>query len=82
MTANELFNEVKAQVFDLLELGQMEVIFGNDIGQKFEAYMKSENEIEVDYNGKSLVIECDNFRNTEYVARLIMHCFAKLYLNK
>lgn len=82
MTANELFNDVKVQVFDLLETGEMEVVFGENIGDVFNAYLKSENEIEVEYNGKSLSIECNNFKNTEYVARLVMHCFAKLYLNK
>ena len=82
MTANDLFDEVKAQVFDLLDNGHMEVIFGEYIGQKFDVYIKSDNSIEVEYNGKTLTIECNNFKNLEYVARLIMHCFAKLYLNK
>lgn len=82
MTANELFNDVKAQVFDLLDYGHMEVIFGEYINQKFDVYIRTENTIEVEYNGKSLSIECNNFKNTEYVARLVMHCFAKLYLGK
>lgn len=82
MTAHELFNDVKEQVFDLLNYGQMEVIFGEYLHQKFNVYINSENSIEVEYNGKSLSIECNNFKNTEYIARLIMHCFAKLYLNK
>ena len=82
MDANELFNQVRSDVFDLLETGEMEVIFGEYVNQRFTVYMKSENEIEVEYNGKTLSVECNNFDNTEYVARLIMHCFAKLYLNK
>lgn len=82
MTANELFDDVKAQVFDLIETGEMEVVFGEYINDVFHAYISDENEIEVEYNGKSLKIECNDFDNTEYVARLVMHCFAKLYLNK
>ena len=82
MTAHELFNDVKEQVFDLLNYGQMEVIFGEYLHQKFDVYINSENSIEVEYNGKSLSIECNNFKNTEYIARLITHCFARLYLNR
>lgn len=80
--ANDIFNDVKAQVFDLIETGEMEVVFGEHINDVFTAYISGENEIEVEYNGKSLKIECSDFSNTEYVARLIMHCFARLYLNK
>jgi hypothetical protein len=82
MNANEIFNDVRSEVFDLLETGEMEVVFGDNIGDKFIAYLKSENEIEVEYNGNTCSIECNNLNNTEYVARLIMHCFAKLYLRK
>ena len=82
MNADEIFNDVKLQVFDLLNYGETEVIFGEYLNQKFDVYINSENSIEVEYNGKSLSIECKNFKNTEYIARLIMHCFAKLYLNK
>lgn len=82
MNANEIFNDVKNGVFDLLETGEMEIIFGEYISDKFNAYLKTENEIEVVYNGNTTSIECNNLNNTEYVARLIMHCFAKLYLNR
>lgn len=82
MDADVLFSMVKTEVFDLLHKGEMEVVFGDYINDVFHAYCKSENEIEVEYNGKTLSIECNNFKNTEYVARLIMHCFAKIYLNK
>ena len=82
MNADEIFNDVKLQVFDLLNYGETEVIFGEYLNQKFDVYINSENSIEVEYNGKSLSIECKNFKNTEYIARLIMHCFAKLYLNR
>ncbi len=82
MNADEIFNDVKLQVFDLLNYGETEVIFGEYLNQKFDVYINSENSIEVEYNGKSLSIECNNFNNTEYIARLIMHCFARLYLNK
>ena len=82
MNADEIFNDVKLQVFDLLNYGETEVIFGEYLHQKFDVYINSENSIEVEYNGKSLSIECNNFNNTEYIARLIMHCFARLYLNK
>ena len=82
MNADEIFNDVKLQVFDLLNYGETEVIFGEYLNQKFDVYINSENSIEVEYNGKSLSIECNNFNNTEYIARLIMHCFARLYLNR
>ena len=82
MNADEIFNDVKLQVFDLLNYGETEVIFGEYLNQKFDVYINSENSIEVEYNGKSFSIECNNFNNTEYIARLIMHCFARLYLNR
>lgn len=82
MTAEELFEEVKVQVFELYDNGEVEVIFGDHINDKFTAYLKDENEIEVDFCGRTMSIQCDNIDNPEYVARLIMHCFAKLYLNK
>lgn len=50
MTANELFDEIKAQVFDLLDYGHMKVIFGEYINQKFDVYVRTENTIEVEYN--------------------------------
>ena len=59
MNADEIFNDVKLQVFDLLNYGETEVIFGEYLHQKFDVY-----------------------KNTEYIARLIMHCFARLYLNR
>ena len=82
MDANELFNQVRAEVFDLLETGEMEIFDDEYLIPILYACIKSDNEIEVEHNGKKITIECNNFNNTEYVARLIMHCFAKLYLGK
>ena len=42
MTAHELFNDVKEQVFDLLNYGQMEVIVVEYLHQKFDVYISSE----------------------------------------
>lgn len=82
MNANELFEQLKGDVFELLDKGEMTVVFGEYITDTFNVYITSENELEVEYKGRSLRILCNDFENTEYVARLIMHCFAKLYLNK
>jgi hypothetical protein len=87
MNADKLFKEVKSSVPELLENGQAEIIFGNYISEKFNVYTKSSNDedidiIEVEYNGETKDIHCENINNTEYVARLIMHCFAKLYLER
>lgn len=78
--ASSIFLQVKRNLWELLESGEMEVIFGNFVGQTFNVYTVSETEIEVEYNGKSMKMECGNLEDEERLARCIMYCFAKLYL--
>lgn len=91
MTANEIYNEVLGEIWNLKNTGELEVPIlrseehiptQNDY---LVAYFSDENTLSVEYGGKSISapcnikkVECDE----EYVARVIMHNFAKMVLGK
>lgn len=90
INANDIFNEIKHEIYRLETEGEISIpIITNDnyIPTKkdmLNVFFKSENMINVEYNGKTKLIPCDinKINNYEYVARCIMSGFAQIYLNE
>lgn len=89
ITAHDIFNEVKREIFNLRNFGELEVpIVANSYtvpteDDMLKAYWQEENNITVTYNGQKRVIPCPiTAQNDEYIARCIMQGFAQIYLGR
>ena len=83
MTADEIFEDVKNNLFELRNFGEMEIIFGYYIGNSFRAYLMKDAVV-VEYLGdkKEVKLEQKYWKNDNLLARSIMSGFAQLYLKK
>lgn len=85
MNANEIYNNVLNSIFDLKYKFEMEIIFGNNIGESFKAWYSGENEVSVEYLGKTNKVQLPKSIDTisdKLLSKYIMKGFAELYLNK
>ena len=85
MNANEIYNNVLNSIFDLNYKFEMEIIFGTNIGESFKAWYSGENEVSVEYLGKTNKVQLPKSIDTisdELLSKYIMKGFAELYLNK
>jgi len=83
MTADEIFKDVKDNLSELRDFGEMEIIFGYYIGNSFRAYLMKDAVV-VEYLGdkKEVKLEQKYWKNDNLLARSIMSGFAQLYLKK
>lgn len=89
ISANGIFKEVKNEIFNLKEKGELEVPI---LGDKYQiptdddmlkAFWQDENAITVKYNGQKRLVPCHiNSDNDDYIARCIMSGFAQICLNR
>ena len=53
MNANEIYNDVLENIFELKNNGESNVVFGEKITDTFNVSFTSENEVSVEYLGKT-----------------------------
>ena len=89
ISADDIFNEVKREIFNLRNKGELEVPITMDNytvpteDDMLKAYWQEENNITVVYNGQKRLIPCPiTAKNDEYIARCIMQGFAQIYLGR
>lgn len=89
LSAHDIFKEVKNEIFNLIETGELEIPICTDDFQvptpddMLKAYWQDEDNITVEYNGKKKLIPCPvNSKNEDYIARCIMQGFAQIKLNR
>lgn len=88
ISAHDIFRQVKHEIFDLKNTGELEVpIVPNDMyvptsDDFLKAYFQAENEITVEYNGKTIKVPCNINADDDIIARCIMSGFARMVLGK
>lgn len=85
MEAKHILRQVEGCIFDLLNSGETEVVFGERLGESFNVYVKDGNTVEVSYGGNSVKVSLPSAINRikeNLLARYIMQGFARIYLNK
>lgn len=85
MEAKHILRQVEGCIFDLLNSGETEVVFGERLGESFNVYVKDGNTVEVSYGGNSVKVSLPSAINSikeSLLARYIMQGFARIYLNK
>lgn len=89
ISAHNIFNEIRDEIFNLRELGELEIPILTDeyaipsSNDMLRAYFQSDDRITVEYNGHIRTIPCPiDTIDDDYIARCIMKCFAQICLNK
>lgn len=88
ISADDIFNKVKREIFNLRNKGELEVPITMDNytvpteDDMLKAYWQEENNITVAYRGQKMLIPCPITANDEYIARCIMQGFAQIYLGR
>lgn len=84
MNAKDILKQVESEIFNLRNLGEIEIYFGEYINDFFNVYLSDINEIEVEYSGKHIKVTLPSSVNDmkdNLLSRYIMQGFSKLYLN-
>ena len=89
ISADNIFREVKDEIFNLRNLGELKVPIVADNytvpteDDMLRAYWQEKNNITVAYRGQKRLIPCPiTAKNDEYIARCIMQGFAQIYLGR
>ena len=89
ISADDIFNKVKGEIFNLRNLGELKVPIVADNytvpteDDMLRAYWQEKNNITVAYRGQKRLIPCPiTAKNDEYIARCIMQGFAQIYLGR
>ena len=85
ISADKIYQDVLEEIEILINLGEIEVIFGEMIGQSFKVGVSEENAIDVTYNGITNRVELPkpiNKLKNDIIAKYIMKGFAEIYLKR
>jgi len=89
ISAHDIFREVKDEIFNLKNKGELEIPILKDNfhvpteDNILKAYWQGEDKITVAFKGKKRLIPCPiTTQNDEYIARCIMQGFAQICLNR
>ena len=89
ISAHDIFREVKSEIFNLRNKGELEVPITMDNytvpteDDMLKAYWQGEDKITVQYKGQKRLIPCPiSTKNDEYIARCIMQGFAQICLGR